>query len=65
MNQQEQNFLQLSERVDQIAGMIENLTRVMTANHPPPPPQMAPPGSGSDIDPDFAINAGIPAINIT
>ena len=61
MSQQEENFAQLSERVAQLTGMVENIARALSINNPPLPPQMAPPGSGSDIDPDFAINAGIPA----
>jgi len=61
MNEEEQsNMNGLATRVDQLAGMVENLTRAIARMQGPPPLQVAPQGINTDIDPDFAINAGHP-----
>jgi len=61
MNEEEQrNMNGLATRVDQLAGMVENLTRAIARIQGPPPLQVDPQGINTDIDPDFAINAGHP-----
>ena len=74
MNEQQTNMdllaLRMEQGFNQVLGLIGGLaqrvdsiqTQAQVPPPPPAPPPMAPEGSGSDIDQEYAINAGAPSV---